>query len=188
MPVGVYKRKSVEERFWSKVKNGKPDECWEFQGGINSTGRGIFQYKGKAIHAHRMAYILTFGGIPKGRFICHKCDNGKCVNPAHLFLGDALINNRDCYAKGRHPILRGENDPKSKLNNEKVLKIIELYKTGCYSQYAIAKMFGVSRSAVLNVLRGITWSEITGITEPLNLFYRNRTEHFRRLKIIRETA
>jgi hypothetical protein len=151
-----------QERFWSKVNKKSENDCWEWIAGINSTGRGIFFFQGKAIHAHRMAWILMNGEIPAGAFICHKCDNGKCVNPKHLFIGDALINNKDCFAKGRHPVLRGENDPKSKLNNEKVLKIVELYKTGKYTQYKLADMFGVSRSAILNVLRGAAWSEITG--------------------------
>jgi len=114
--------------------------------------------------------MFAVGAIPEGAFICHTCDNGKCVNPAHLFIGNALINNRDCYAKNRHPVLRGENDPKSKLNNEKVLKIIELYKTKQFSQQSLGNMFNVSRSAILNVLRGVAWSEVTGLKKPLNLY------------------
>ena len=152
-----------QERFWSKVNKKCENDCWEWIAGINSTGRGIFQFQGKSIHAHRMAYKLCVGEIPEGAFICHTCDNGKCVNPKHLFIGNALINNRDCYSKNRHPILRGENDPKSKLNNEKALKIVELYKAGKYTQCKLADMFGVSRSAILNVLRGAAWSEITGL-------------------------
>jgi hypothetical protein len=165
------KKIDLRERFWSKVNKLGKDNCWEFTGGINSTGRGIFVLNGKSVHAHRVAYMLTNGRIPEGAFICHTCDNGKCVNPKHLFIGNALINNRDCFSKGRHPILRGEHDPKSKLNNEKVLKIVELYKTGKYSQPQVGKMFGVSRSSVLGILRGESWVEITGITKPLNLFH-----------------
>jgi len=170
MPTGIYKRKDVEKRFWEKVDKRDDNECWEWKAGINSTGRGIFQYGGKAIHAHRFSWMLANGKIPDGAFICHTCDNGKCVNPKHLFIGNALINNRDCFAKRRHPILRGEKDPKSKLNNEKVLKIVELYKSGDYSQYQLGEMFGVSRSGILTILRGNSWAEITGITKPLNLF------------------
>jgi len=181
MPIGVYPRKSVEERFWGKVDKRGEDECWEWKAGIGSTGRGIFHYDGKARHAPRISWILAKGKIPDGAFICHTCDNGKCVNPKHLFIGNALINNRDCYAKGRHPILRGENDPKSKLNNEKVLKIVEMYETGNYSQYQIAKMFNVSRSAILAILRGQSWAEITGIKKPLNVFLNNMDKHLKTL-------
>lgn len=69
-------------------------------------------------------------------------------------------------------------DPKSKLNNEKVLKIVDMYKAGEYSQYQIAKMFNVSRSAIL---RGESWSEITGIKNPINVFSNNMNEHKRKL-------
>jgi len=173
MPIKI----DTETRFWSKVIKRGENECWIFTGGINSTGRGMFYLNGKSVKAHRVSYILTKGKIPDKAFICHTCDNGKCVNPNHLFIGDALTNNRDCYAKGRHPILRGEDDPKSKLNNEKVLKIIEIYKAGEYSQYKIASLFSVSRSTVLNILRGRTWSDITGINSPLNIFANNMSEH-----------
>lgn len=175
------KKIDLQERFWKKVDKRGENECWEWKAGINDTGRGIFWINGKSEHAHRVAYMFAIGVIPEDAFICHTCDNGKCVNPNHLFIGNALINNRDCYAKNRHPILRGEHDPKSKLNNEKVLKIVDMYKAGEYSQYQIAKMFNVSRSAILAILRGESWSEITGIKNPLNVFSNNMNEHKRKL-------
>ena len=159
------------ERFISKVKVGTPEECWEFTGGINSTGRGIFTYNGKSIHAHRMSYIFHCGLIPAGMWVLHHCDNGKCVNPHHLFLGSAKDNVQDCVSKGRKVTLRGEDDPKSKLNNEKVLKIIELYKSGKYYQHELGTMFGVSRSTILSILQGDNWKSVTKITEPLTYMY-----------------
>lgn len=170
MPYGIYKRDSAKVRFWNKVDKGNDDECWDFTGGINSTGRGIFYYKGKSIHAHRMSWIFAYGNIPKGMLICHHCDNGKCVNPKHLFIGTQLDNIRDMEAKGRATHLRGDKDPKSKLNSKEVLEIVRLYKTGRVSQFDLGKMFGVSRSSVLSILRGDNWRETTGIKKPLNLF------------------
>lgn len=43
----------------------------------------------------------TNGPVPRGSFICHSCDNTRCVNPAHLFLGTARDNTADMIAKGR---------------------------------------------------------------------------------------
>ena len=169
---------SVYNRFISKVNVGLPDECWEFTGGINSTGRGIFWWGNKSIHAHRMSYILHCGNIPEGMYVCHSCDNGKCVNPHHLFLGSAKDNIQDCISKGRKVTLRGEDDPKSKLTNEEVLKMIDMYKSGRYYQRELGDLFGVSRSTVLSILRGDNWKHVTKLDFPLtNLFKQGRRAH-----------
>jgi len=181
MPKGIYERKSVPERFWSKINVLGDDDCWDYMESLNTYGYGAFHIEGKQIGAHRVAYTLIKGDIPKGKWVCHTCDNPACCNPSHLFIGDVLINNRDCYSKGRHPTLRGEDDPKSKLNNKKVLRIVELYKTGKYSQSQLGRMFGVSRSSILSILRGDNWKEVTGIDKPLNLFKAGYRSQLRRL-------
>jgi hypothetical protein len=89
------------ERFMSKVDKRGDDECWEWQAGKNPRGYGQFSFKGRQKMAHRVIWILTNGPIPAGFFICHKCDNPSCVNPAHLFPGTPLDNTRDCISKGR---------------------------------------------------------------------------------------
>jgi hypothetical protein len=87
------------ERFWSKVD--KTENCWEWTGALTPNGYGRLAHEG----AHRVAYRLTYGDFDQGLFVCHRCDNPKCVRPDHLFLGTQFDNMRDCSTKGRRPDL-----------------------------------------------------------------------------------
>lgn len=111
------------DRFLEKVK--VVGECWEWQAACRiKGGYGSLKYKGKMIDAHRMSYILFKGTLPDGMLVCHTCDNRKCVNPDHLFLGTHKDNYHDAYQKGR------VSPPK----NEHLRKHPSLgaYKRGCH--------------------------------------------------------
>jgi len=85
-------------RFFDKVH--KTDSCWNWTASTRN-GYGAFKINGKVEGAHRVSWVLNNGEIPEGLFVCHKCDNPRCVNPEHLFLGTASDNMKDCYNKGR---------------------------------------------------------------------------------------
>lgn len=94
-------RGTATERFWSKVDRTKPDACWPWIGYRNVHGYGTFWFEDRHVIASRMAWELTHAPITNGLFVCHRCDNPPCCNPAHLFLGTMADNFHDAVAKGR---------------------------------------------------------------------------------------
>jgi hypothetical protein len=104
-PRHIY-RQTEDQRFWSKVdKSAGALACWPWKGSRTKRGYGVFHFNKKSdgtAVAHRHAWILsTRTGLPSEVFLCHHCDNPICVNPAHMFPGTPLDNNRDMIAKGR---------------------------------------------------------------------------------------
>lgn len=106
------------DRFHSKYKRGAPDDCWLWEGSIGTRGYGFFpngkNQRGKGT-SHRIAYALANGPFDYSLFVCHHCDNRKCVNPAHLFLGTHTDNVRDMIAKGRAHFQTHPSLPKPKV-------------------------------------------------------------------------
>lgn len=115
--------------------------CWEWQGNIGTHGYGRLG----PILIHRAAYELYVGPIPKLDLVLHRCDNRKCCNPEHLFIGSHLANTLDGLEKGR--IKRFQ--PR-KLTDEQVEQIRELLAEG-HLQKDIAKLFNVRQSYISRI-------------------------------------
>ena len=121
--------------------------CWEWGGRINDGGYGFVMFKGRYVMAHRKAWERHNGPIPEGLVVCHKCDNRRCINPHHMFLGTDADNVADMDAKGRRVVLRGSKNGTAKLNEESVLKVKALLRDGS-GLPEIAERFGVSVSTI----------------------------------------
>lgn len=151
-------KNKIINRFWNKVR--KTDSCWIWEGARQKFGYGVFQIgtlkKPKIIRSHRFSYELRNGKIPKGLFVCHKCDNAFCVNPNHLFLGTQIENMQDAMKKGRMKS-RGETNPMAKLTTNKILEIRKLYKETETTHQNIANMFGVKRRTIGDIINKKRW-------------------------------
>jgi len=86
--------------------------------GAKNKGYGTSIFNGRQIGVHRIMYMLSYGEIPNGMFVCHTCDVPECVNPDHLFLGTQKQNMEDRSNKGRHPNQKKTHCPQGHEYNE----------------------------------------------------------------------
>lgn len=99
----------------------------------------------------------TYGDIPDGLCVLHRCDNRLCVRPDHLFLGTYLDNCRDKIAKGRSGNFSGELNGRAKLTKMQVDRIRADYTKG--DGRRMAGIYGVSKTTILRIVAGELWPE-----------------------------
>lgn len=151
-----------ERRYWSKVDKRGPSECWPWLASHNANGYGTFRGGQGEQLAHRYGWRLAYGPIPDGKIVCHTCDNPRCQNPNHWFIGTPKDNSDDKVRKGRqsHARVTGEKNGNSRLANDLVSQIVALAKSGM-TQREIAELTGSSSRSVGKILRGEQWRHIT---------------------------
>lgn len=154
-------------RFHAKYTRRTPEECWLWDGTLASNGYGFFSFGGRQrgnVGAHRVSWMLANESEVPDRFqsnICHACDNRRCVNPSHLFIGTVSDNIRDAVKKGYkpRPFPTGENNPLAKITSAIVIAI-RASAANARTQRDIAKEFGLSQSTVWAIVNRRIWRHI----------------------------
>ena len=131
------------ESFMANVK--KTDSCWEWQGYFIKRGYGRIKIAQKNILAHRASYEYHIGKIPDGKLVCHTCDNRKCVNPNHLWIGTNEENQMDKAIKGR--------SGKQKLTPHDASLILNALNDG-FSRRSIAFYFDIGLTHTSHISTG----------------------------------
>lgn len=156
MPTGFYERKPYWKRFFEKVKQGPG--CWEWAGAIGTHGYGRFGINNKTFQAHRVSYEMFYHKIYfKELHVCHTCDNRKCVNPKHLFLGTKQDNVTDCVSKQRH--IYGERSSLAKLTLNEVKEIRHKYKNKELTQCELAELYGTTGPNISHIVNYKSWRQ-----------------------------
>jgi hypothetical protein len=141
------------EDAWKRVDRRGDNECWPWLGTIDGDGYGRMFVRCKNLLAHRLIYRLATGTDPGELLVCHTCDNRRCCNPAHLFLGTPADNSRDMAEKGR------ASRAAAKLTLTDVRHVRALYDGG-WDRRDIALVFGVTPTNVSTIGKRLTWRHV----------------------------
>ncbi|MCK4261393.1 MAG: HNH endonuclease [Halanaerobiales bacterium] len=126
--------------------------CWEYNGCVQSNGYSRIRHRGVTNYGHRLSFEAFNGPIARGLFVCHKCDNRKCINPNHLFLGTREDNTIDAMGKGR--VAKGEQ--LSPLKNKDVIFI----RNSPLSSKELANKYNLNPSSISAIRLNKTWKHI----------------------------
>lgn len=157
----ILPRHELISRLDQKIdKDSSPAGCWVWIASTNANGYGTTWDGERSWLAHRLLYTLLVGEIPDGMLACHHCDNRRCVNPAHIFLGTDLDNMRDAIEKGRALKATGPANAKTKLTEADVADIRARYdsaprKWGMLS--ALGREYGVGPTSIQRIVRREYW-------------------------------
>lgn len=164
--IEIVKQRLLTNRYIDK------NECWNWTGRTYPSGYGVtyLNFKNKGVH-RLSAHIFSNFDLNSKKSILHKCNNRKCFNPRHLYIGTQADNCRDRDLAGRQYC--GERHHYAKLTKIKILKAKRLFEIGIVQQ-EIAKKLGISYPTINKVLRGKTWKHISLVPIPTKTYKKRK--------------
>jgi len=153
-----YNKKDID-RFMSNINKVIESGCWEWKNSVVCHGYGNIKINKKNIRVHRFSYELHYGEFEPELHVLHKCDNRKCVNPEHLFLGINKDNVDDKVSKDRQA--QGSQNGNSLLNENQVKEIKVLLQNKYYGYIKdMCEKYDVSERCIFDIKLGRTWKHI----------------------------
>lgn len=131
--------------------------CWEWAGTINRDGYGMACYQGERVRAHRLSLLTHLGLSDSEHLALHKCDNRRCINPHHLYLGTNADNAKDMIDRNRSAVPSGEKSVKAKLTESQAAAILGDSRT----HTVIAKSYGIAPSTVSAIKARRHWKHLS---------------------------
>lgn len=163
-----------KKRFWAKVAKKGSEECWEWAASFCGSAKyGGFHTSNGMIRANRVSWFLHHG-IDPDKQVLHDCDNTRCVNPAHLHLGDPFQNMQEKVRRGRANIVkgdthysrtnpeklaRGEKIGTSKLTSDDVILLRKMAADGT-NRKLLAQKFSLNLRTVFQIIARECWKHI----------------------------
>lgn len=152
--------KNLKEKLMAKLLVDSKG-CWIYQGTRHTFGYGVLPLGHRGtISAHRAAWQVFCGPIPKGLNVLHHCDVPPCFNPEHLWLGTQKDNLQDALKKGRcrNKVWYGEDHVSHKVTKAQVEEMRKLYQSDLLiSHRQLAKQYKISATEVGRILRKDVW-------------------------------
>lgn len=160
VPLGLSHLERTQFYLCTRSKQ-KPSGCVEWVGGISPSGYGRISYVYSDVYkvsrAHMLSWVFYNGDYDRNLHICHKCNNRKCVNLDHLYLGTQKDNMDDMKRSGN--ALNGEKNHKSVLTLKEVQLFKPLLASGL-STTTVGRMFGYSKHTMHNLKVGRSWGYV----------------------------